>query len=165
SMLPAGRQVPPRPIYLLTAVLDFLKEACFYKDNTGLIGEGFEECNLIVGESTRLGARHGDRSDRFVSADHRHGRPASVATETSVGARGFWPSGIGVDVGDIERRSFANDLGVPCGHFVPLTSLRRFGLECLREECPRGSVASAVGSRERGKDDLIANDAGQHARV
>src|SRR5262249_20272468 len=77
----------------------------------------------------------------------------------------FWPSGIGVDVGDIERRSFANDLGIPRGHLVPLTRLRQFGLECLREECPRRSVTSVVGARERGKDDLIASDPGQHARV
>src|SRR5262249_56836747 len=118
----------------------------------GLVGEGLEECVLFVRDAAGLATGHRDRPDRPLVAEHWHRNPASVATETSVGACGFWPSGIAVGVGDVDRSSLANGQGVPRGHLVPLARLRQFGLECLREECPRGSVASIVAARERGKD-------------
>ncbi len=83
-----------------------------------------------------------------------HRDPASVATGTSAGLHGFGHSGIGLGVGDIERRTIANDLGV-----------RRLGAERLWEERPQGDVASRVGARERRELDLFASDPGQRARV
>ncbi len=145
--------------------MQLVQQAGVLDRNDRLVGEGREQRDLVAREAAGFATGHRDRSDRPVVAEHRHRNPASVAAAPSVGARGFWPSGIGVGVGDIERRSFANGLGVPRGHLVPLARLRQFRLECLREECPRGSVASVVAARERGEDDLIASDPGHHARV
>jgi hypothetical protein len=67
---------------------------------------------------------------------------------------GFGHSAIGVGVGDVERRSIANGLGV-----FPL------GVKRPWEACPQGSVASVIDARERGELDLIARDSDQPARV
>src|SRR5262245_16597958 len=141
-------------------ILQLREQAHVLNGDDRLVREGLEQRDLVAGEPAGLATGHRDRSDRPVVAEHWHRNPASVATETSVGARGFWPSGIGVGVSDIDRRPFANGQGVPRGHLVPLARLRQFRLEGLREECPRGSVASVVAARERGKDDLIASDPG-----
>ncbi len=100
-----------------------------------LVGEGLEQRDLVVGEPAGLAAGHRDRPDRLVVTEQRHRHPASVATDTSGGVRGFGQSGIGVGVGDIERRSIANGLGV-----------RPLGVERPWEERPQrqASPASSV---------------------
>jgi hypothetical protein len=37
-----------------------------------LVGEGLEECDLVVGEPARLPAGHSNCSDRLVVMEHRH---------------------------------------------------------------------------------------------
>ncbi len=149
------RQLLDRAGQLVRPRLQLLEQADVLDRDHGLVGEGLEERDLVVGEPAGLAAGHRDRPDRLVVTEHRHHDLASIATDTSVGACGFGQSGIGVGVGDIERRSIANGLGVR-----PARS--RSGRGKTR---PQGGVASGVGARERGELDLIARDPGQRARV
>ena len=80
----------------------------------------------------------------------------SGSETTGVGGdvRGFRQPGIGLGIGDIERRPIANGLGV-----------RILGLEWLWVARSLGSVASVVDARERGEHDLIVRKQGQPTRV
>ncbi len=152
--VPEGRELLDRAGELLRPRLQRAQQPGVLDRDHRLVREGLEERDLVVGEAPGFAAVHSDRSQRFVVTKERHHDRASVATDTSVGARGFGPSGIGVGVGHIERHATANDLGV-----------RVLGVERLWEARPQGSLASIVGAREPGERDLIAGDPGQRTRV
>src|SRR5215468_9693128 len=121
----AGRRLRvERRGQLAVARLQLREQPHILNGDDGLVGEGPEQSDLVVREPAGLATGHRDRPDGPVVAEHWHRSPASVATETSVGARGFWPSGIAVGVGDVDWPPLANRQGIPRGHLVPLARLR-----------------------------------------
>src|SRR5439155_24068718 len=81
--------------------------------NHRLVGEGLKERDLVVDEPAALATGHRNGSDGLVVTEQWHRNPASIATGTGVGTHNFGHSGIGLGVGDIDRRSIANSLSMP----------------------------------------------------
>jgi hypothetical protein len=70
-------------------LLQFREQPHVLDRDDRLVGEGLEERDFVVVESTGLAAGDRDRSDRGIAEQHRHHQDALVATNTGVHAPGF----------------------------------------------------------------------------
>ena len=92
--------------------LQFLEQSNILDRDNGLVGEGLQKCDLVVGKPAGFAARHSDRSNRLGLTKQWHHDPASELTGMRERTSRFGQPGIGLGVGDVERRSLANDLGM-----------------------------------------------------
>src|SRR5207247_9447819 len=95
-----------------------------------LSSESLGERELVVSDPAGVAAGYRARPDRLGVTEQRHRHLAAVATGTSVGACEFGQLGIGLGVGDIDRRAIANGPGV-----------RRLGLKRLWAARPQAGAA------------------------
>ena len=80
----------------------------------GLVGERLQQLDLVIGECARCVASHRNRPESLVVTEQRDRHMASVAASTSRNVLDIGRSGIGLGVGDTERRSITNDAHAPC---------------------------------------------------
>src|SRR5262249_5156507 len=116
----------------------------------GLVGEGLQECNLVLGEATRLAAGYQDGPDRVGVTQDRDDGPASIAMETCSETRPLRHAGIDFVADGCERPP------VP----YRLRGEAR-GLKGLGKQRPNTGLTRFVRGFEGGEFDLISNDGGE----
>jgi len=94
------------------ASLQVLEETHVLDRDDGLIGEGLEQRDFVVGEAAGLPSSHGDRPERFVVTEKGHRHHASIPASTGDGAHPFGQRWLGLRVDDIHGASLANGLRV-----------------------------------------------------
>ena len=57
---------------LTALVLDFVEQPHVLDRDCGLVGEGLNQLDLLVGEGAHLGAGQGEHADRHALAQHRY---------------------------------------------------------------------------------------------
>src|SRR4030095_917387 len=102
----------PRRRLLLQGLLRLVEEPGVLNGDHGLVREGLEQRDLVVGESTRLAPGYGNRPDRFAVTEQRHGRKTSVPTGTGNRAPFRGQRWIGLRVGDVHGDAITNGLRV-----------------------------------------------------
>src|SRR5262245_4623134 len=76
---PECLQLPNRPRQILRPGLELLEQPHILYGDYGLVGEGLEQCDLVVGEWPGLRAAHGDGSDGVTLAHHGYAECAAKA--------------------------------------------------------------------------------------
>src|SRR5262245_3282986 len=85
---PECLQLPNRPRQILRPGLELLEQPHILYGDHGLVGEGLEQCDLVVGEWPGLRAAHGDESDGLTLAHHGYDEVAAKADCTAQLSKG-----------------------------------------------------------------------------
>jgi hypothetical protein len=139
-------------------LLRLVEEAHVLDRDGGLIGEGCQQLDLLVGECPHFLAPHDDDADDRVAADHRRAEHGAVAAETL--RLGLPVVGIGERIQDLHGLPLEHDAPDQVAAFRPHRNRGNVGLERRRRTVRDGEPVDVAFGPEQERVARLAKPRG-----